>query len=947
MPLLQSTDKPGGNCFSMLKEPSRDESELRPTGIEIIGDVPWGTHFCQFYQNERDLIDLLIPYFKAGLDNNEFCMWITSEPLKVEEAKNALARVVPNLNELIRTRQLEILDYREWYTLGGKFESDRVLRGWVEKLNDAKERGFSGLRLSGNTFWLEKSDWGSFTDYEAAVDRVIGQFPMLAMCTYSLEKCGAIEILDVVANHAFALIKRGKTWQIIEGQEKKKAEVAIRKSEERYRTLFEQMSEGFALHEIILDSKGEPCDYRFLDINPAFERLTGLKRENVVGRTVNEVLPENGPHWISMFGKVALTRQSVHFENHLSALERDYEVFSYSPAPLQFAALFLDVTERKRMEKELQENEERYRALVETSPDAIIMTRQGRFLFANAAALLLYGAENFDQLSAYNATELVPPQERAAGLERIGLAESGKPLPMRETRVSRLDGREVPVEVAAGPVRYQGEWAVQGVIRDISRRKQIEEKLAWLASFPEMNPNPVSEVDLDSKKLRYLNATGEKLFPGLSEKVLDHPWLTGLEELAKKLEVEENPFTHRDLPIGDSWYLQTIHRISGEKRCRVYGSDITALKKTQKELRETRDYLENLINFANAPIIVWNPEFKITRFNRAFERLTGLAVGAVLGKDLEILFPPDSLDNSMEQIRRTATGERWETVEIPIQYIDGSVCTVLWNSATLFKTDGTTPIATMAQGQDITERKRAEVALRETADELASSNRDLEQFAYVASHDLQEPLRAVTGFMGLLQKHFHDHLDSDVQEYISFAVDGAVRMQNLITDLLTYSRVGSRKEVFRPTDMQAVLETAIENLRTSIKETGASVTFESLPTITADPSQMTQLLQNLIGNAIKFRADRPPEVHVRGTHENGEWKFGVCDNGIGIETQYFDRIFLIFQKLHSRTKYPGTGIGLAICKRIVERHSGKIWVESAPEKGSAFYFTIPDEGAPQ
>jgi PAS domain S-box-containing protein len=417
-----------------------------------------------------------------------------------------------------------------------------------------------------------------------------------------------------------------------------------------------------------------------------------------------------------------------------------------------------------------------------------------------------------------------------------------------------------------------------------------------------------------------------------------------LDEISQKLCAEGNGTTFRDVQIGDSWYQQAIQLLSQGRKLRVYGSDITALKRAQEELRETRDYLQNLIDVANAPIIVWNPEFNITRFNQAFERLTGLEASAILGKSLEILFPPNQRDHSMQLIRRTATGERWETVEIPIQFIDGSIRTVLWNSATLFHPSGNTPIATIAQGQDITERKRIEDALRLAGDELIRSNRDLEQFAYAASHDLQEPLRAVTGFLGLLRKRYQDQLDSDAQGYITHAVEGALRMQTLITDLLTYSRVGARKKPFDPTDMKAALDAAVENLQVSIGEARATVTSESLPTVMADSFQMAQLFQNLIGNAVKFRSEAPPQIHVWARQETGEWVFGVRDNGIGIEPQYFNRIFQIFQRLHSRTHSQGTGIGLALCKRIVERHAGRMWVESTVEKGSTFLFTIPNRG---
>jgi hypothetical protein len=203
-------------------------SELRKTGIPVIGDVPWGTHFCQFYQTKDDLIDILVPYFKAGLENNEFCMWVTSEPLGVEDASRALKKVVKNLDTYIKKGQVEILDAGQWYTKSGRFDCNEVLQGWVEKEKQALRNGFDGLRLTGNTFWLEKRDWKDFADYEAAVNSVIGQHRMIAVCSYCLDKCNASEVIDVVSNHQFAIIRQEGEWRLIESSDHKGAEEEIR-----------------------------------------------------------------------------------------------------------------------------------------------------------------------------------------------------------------------------------------------------------------------------------------------------------------------------------------------------------------------------------------------------------------------------------------------------------------------------------------------------------------------------------------------------------------------------------------------------------------------------------------------------------------------------------------------------------------------------------------------
>jgi PAS domain S-box-containing protein len=246
--------------------------------------------------------------------------------------------------------------------------------------------------------------------------------------------------------------------------------------------------------------------------------------------------------------------------------------------------------------------------------------------------------------------------------------------------------------------------------------------------------------------------------------------------------------------------------------------------------------------------------------------------------------------------------------------------------------------------REIEERKRAEEALKQKTEALARSNQELEQFAYIASHDLQEPLRMVTNYVQLLARRYKGKLDSNADDFIDFAVDGANRMYSLINDLLAYSRVGTRGKPFEPTNCEMILQKSLNNLKMTMEETGAVVTHDSLPTVMADDLLLGQLFQNLIGNAIKFRGSEPSRVHISASRNGSGWTFSIRDNGIGIAPEYSERIFVIFQRLHSREEYPGTGIGLAICKKIVEHHGGRIWVESELGKGSTFYFTLPGEG---
>jgi PAS domain S-box-containing protein len=240
------------------------------------------------------------------------------------------------------------------------------------------------------------------------------------------------------------------------------------------------------------------------------------------------------------------------------------------------------------------------------------------------------------------------------------------------------------------------------------------------------------------------------------------------------------------------------------------------------------------------------------------------------------------------------------------------------------------------------ERGQAQVALHQALENLKRSNAELEQFAYVASHDLQEPLRGVTSMVQLLQQRYQGQLDARADQYIGLAVDAATRMQALINDLLAFSRVQRRAQPFRPIPLDKPLAVALANLQVAIEESGALITHDPLPTLQADAGQLTQLLQNLIGNAIKFHAEQTPRIHLSATRQEDAWCFAVRDNGIGIAPEYFERIFVIFQRLHARQAYPGTGIGLALCKKIVEHHGGQIWVESQLGAGATFFFTIPD-----
>ena len=326
------------------------------------------------------------------------------------------------------------------------------------------------------------------------------------------------------------------------------------------------------------------------------------------------------------------------------------------------------------------------------------------------------------------------------------------------------------------------------------------------------------------------------------------------------------------------------------------------------------------------------------RINAAWQTTLGHTTEELCAVPYVDFIHPDDREKTLTEASRLKIGVDIISFENRYRCKDGSYKWLVWRAHADFEAK-----LIYAVARDITERKQVESVLKNTAAELARSNDELSQFAYIASHDLQEPLRMVASFLQLIEKRYDSVLDAEGKNFIHFAVDGAKRMQSLIHDLLALSRVQTRAQASELTDCAKVFRDVMNDLQFVVAEAGATVTCDSLPVVMADSVQLAQLFQNLVGNALKFRGKEPIRIHVGAVHREDGWEFSVSDNGIGIEPQFFERIFGIFQRLHSRGELPGTGIGLAVCKKIVERHAGKIWVESKPGSGAKFLFTIPDK----
>ena len=617
---------------------------------------------------------------------------------------------------------------------------------------------------------------------------------------------------------------------------------------------------------------------------------------------------------------------------------------------------------RRLAEYALRESEERYRLLLDGIHNyaVFMMDPKGQILSWNAGAERIKGYAA-DEIIGHNFSCFFPPEEieRGSPEEILRLTTAGGSHEEQGMRV-RKDGSRFLASLVFTALRD-----LDGNLRgfsefshDLTESKESEARYRGLL---EAAPDAMVVVNV-AGDIVLLNVRAEKEFgysrdelvgqkvkniipKGFAERIiadgtrsaaeaLAQQIGTGIELIGRRKDGSEFPIEIMLSPLESTEGILVTAAIR----------DISVRKSAETHLAQMEGRYRGLLEAAPDAMVVVNVAGDIVLLNVRAEKEFGYSRDELVGQKVKNIIPKGFAERIIADGTRSAAEALAQQIGTGIELIgrrkDGSEFPIEIMLSPLESTEG---ILVTAAIRDISVRKKSEEHLVKTVGELKRSNDELQQFAYVSSHDLQEPLRMVASYTQLLAKRYKGRLDSDADEFIAFAVDGCNRMQGLIQDLLAYSRAGTNGKVFCEVSAEDALQQALTNLRITIEQSGAVVSHDSLPAIKTDETQLTQVFQNLIGNAIKYRSTEAPRVHVSAANNvSNEWIFSVRDNGLGIAPQYFERIFVLFQRLHGRNEFEGTGIGLAICKKVLERLGGRIWVESQPEKGSTFYFALPE-----
>ncbi|MEZ2227023.1 MAG: PAS domain S-box protein [Microcoleus sp.] len=633
--------------------------------------------------------------------------------------------------------------------------------------------------------------------------------------------------------------------------------------------------------------------------------------------------------------------------------------------------LQIEIAERQQISTALLELTQLQKAILNSANYTIISTdADGVIKTFNRAAQQLLGysvEEVVGKLTPAIIHDPVEVEQRAEVLyQELGVKiepgiEVFVTLPIRgipdenEWTYIRKDGSRFPVLLSVTALS-DSEGNINGFLgigQDITTRKQAEKEVRELNTAMQNAVEGIGRLDIEGRYLSVNRAYAHKFgyepeeMIGMAWKQIVHPDDVEMLMLAEremlisgKVEVEA-----RGVRKDGLFFYNQITMVKADDEQGIFNGyhcfmkDITERKLTERALQESEFRYRQIVELAEEGIWVIDSNARTTYVNHAMARMLGYTESEMLGRRIFDFMDEQEQQLTSQYVERRKQGIS-EKHESKLKSKNGKDVWTYISTSPVMDEFGCM-LSSCALVYNVTDRKQVEQQMLQLTENLKRSNEELEQFAYVASHDLQEPLRAVTSYTQLLAQRYQGNLDAKADKYINHIVDGASRMQQLINDLLAYSRLGTRAQEFEIADCNAAVEQSLCNLQIAIAEKQAIITKDVMPTVMADEFQLVQLFQNLIGNAIKFCREEVPIIHITAIIQDDEWLFSVRDNGIGIDPEYADRIFIIFGRLHSRREYLGTGIGLAMCKRIVERHRGRIWVESWPEEGATFYFTIP------
>ena len=776
----------------------------------------------------------------------------------------------------------------------------------------------------------------------------------------------------------------GLIGAIVDITGRKSAESALRENEQRWRAIVDSANEGILVYD---------RDLKIVGANQAAERILGIPLAEIIGAAgFTALLPcvhaDGSPMQSDDRPMRIMLRSGKPLSGHIIGVKRPGGLHTWLSINTGFlkhpdandwygiVGTFTDITAQRNAERALRESEERYRRTFELAGSGLAQVGlDGAFLRVNRRVCEMLGYSEAE-LVGMNVKQISHPEDRDTVDERRKQLIAGQvPSIQMEKRYLRKDGSPMWAHVAIAMERDasgQPLYAIS-VLDDITARKEAEERLReseerYRSTF-ELAGQGIAHIALDRKFIRVNRKLCEILgYPeneliGMTGRQISHPGdLDVINAQRVRLyagEIDhvavEKRYRRKDGSTVWVAFSMVLERDPAGKPAYEIAifDDITERKNAEGALRESEERFRGLTQLSSDWYWEQDENFGLTFMSRRMGERTGLDASAYIGRkrwDQPALNLTDAdWDAHRAQLQRH---EPFRDFEMERPNPAGGTRWISVTGEPVFDEKGQFK-GYRGVGSDITARKRAEAELRRAHDELAKkadelqrSNAELEQFAYVASHDLQEPLRMVSSYTQLLGRRYGDKFDGDAKEFMHYIVDGAARMKQLIEDLLAYSRVGTKGKEFKPISMEAPLKRAITNLRAAIEESGAAVTWDPLPNVDGDEVQLAQVFQNLMGNALKFRGQAVPRIHVSATEQNAEWQLTIADNGIGIEPQYFERIFMLFQRLHTMGEYPGTGIGLAICKKVVERHGGRIWVASTPGEGSQFHFTLPKKEFP-